>query len=93
MAKKTTKKTDVATAAPSAADAPASQDAPVERIAGKLPPFADDELHPQVLEALKNLEVACAAYQRAVDNLEGQFLKSIDHGETAQQVAAVRALF
>ena len=55
----------------------------------KLDGFQDDELHPNVSEALKVLVNAEDAYSKALENIEGQYLRSLDVAY-AKQVSAVR---
>jgi hypothetical protein len=55
--------------------------------------FDDDDLHPQVIEALKRLQVAKDAYDHAVANINGQYLVALSGPEACAQADAVRALF
>lgn len=56
-----------------------------------LPPFEDDALHPQIVEALKRAEIARASYQHAREVIENQYLTPLTHTEAADQADAVRA--
>ena len=58
----------------------------------KLHGFDDHELHPNVHEALKVLLNAQEVYARALNSIDGQYLKSLDIAY-AEQADAVRALF
>lgn len=58
-------------------------------IMSKLDGFTDEELHPNVHEALKVLVKAEDAYTKALENIEGQYLRSLDEA-FAKQVNAVR---
>ena len=58
----------------------------------KLDGFNDEALHPNICEALKVLAQAQAAFDKAVSNIDGQYLNSLDPSY-AKQVAKVRALF
>jgi hypothetical protein len=55
--------------------------------------FDDDDLHPQVLEAIKRLQIAKDTYDNAVANINGQYLVSLSGAEAGAQADAVRALF
>jgi len=59
----------------------------------KLPPFKDEDLDPQIIEALKRLDVAKAAYANAVYNIDNQFLVALRGRGFADQADAVKALF
>lgn len=59
----------------------------------KLPPFTDEDLDPQVVEALKRLEAAKDNYAHAVAALDAQFLKPLNLTGSAAQADAVRAMF
>jgi hypothetical protein len=62
---------------------------PAPQLAG----FQDDQLHPQIVEALKRLEVAKDAYAHALANVDRQYLIALSDPEVVAQVDAVRALF
>jgi hypothetical protein len=59
----------------------------------KLRGFDDDDLHPQVLEAIKRLQIAKDGYDNAVASIDGQYLVSLSGAEAGAQADAVRALF
>jgi len=59
----------------------------------KLKGFTDDELHPQILEALKRLDVAKDAYANALASIQGQYLSQLSERNAAKQAEAVRKLF
>jgi hypothetical protein len=40
--------------------------------------FADDELHPQIVEALKVLSVRQEEHRRALNSLDTQYLKALE---------------
>lgn len=40
--------------------------------------FADDDLHPQVVEALKVLRARQEEHRRAIDSLDTQYLKALE---------------
>lgn len=64
--------------------------------APKLKGFKDAELHQQIHEALKALVQADAARAKAVENIEGQYLRSLEGVADAavkRQIAAVRKLY
>lgn len=64
--------------------------------------FDDADLHPQVVEAVKVLTARKDEYQRAVQSIDGQYLKALEvahDGDSMEcnlvcaQVDAVRSLF
>jgi len=55
--------------------------------------FTDDDLDPQILEALKRLEIAKDAYVNACASIQGQYLAQFREGLAADQAEAVRSLF
>ena len=57
-----------------------------------LPPYEDDELHPQVVEALKRLEIARASWVHAREVIENQYLTPLTHTEASHQADSVRLL-
>jgi Ser/Thr protein kinase RdoA (MazF antagonist) len=59
----------------------------------KLDGFRDEDLHPEILEALKRLEIAKDAYANACASIDGQYLVSLSDPQSAKQAEAVRALF
>lgn len=65
-----------------------------EPAARLLPEWENAELHPNVIEALKQFGEAQAVYAHALRNIEGQYLKALDRSDlaSAQQAEAVRAL-
>ena len=56
--------------------------------------FRDEELHPNVVEALKVFANATAALESTKRSIEGQYLHSLDSltAKDAKQAAAVRKL-
>jgi hypothetical protein len=68
----------------------------------KLTGFKDEQLHAAIHEALKVLGHAYEAYDKAVANIEGQYLHALESAHDGRsaacnavkaQVAAVRKLF
>jgi hypothetical protein len=64
--------------------------------------FNDDDLHPQVVEALKVLSARQDEHRRALGSLDAQYLKALEAShdgddeactDVKAQVAAVRNLF
>ena len=57
--------------------------------------YENDALHPNVIEALKRLDDANDTRARAVKNIDGQYLKSLDAlgDDWKAQADAVRAQF
>jgi len=62
----------------------------------------DDDLHPQVVEALKVHQIACEEYDRKRTNIDTQYLKALAAAhdgdseackDVLAQVAAVRKLY
>ena len=58
----------------------------------KLAGYKDEDLHANVVEALKVFSAASAAFAHAKTSIDGQYLKGLDAlgGDSAKQAAAVR---
>jgi len=60
-----------------------------------LAPWRDDELHQNVIEALKRITVANDEHAAALENVDNQYLKSLEHADqesAAQANAVLRSL-
>lgn len=57
--------------------------------------FRDEELHPQIVEAIKRAAVARATYTHAIGAIDAQYLKPLVHLDraSAAQAAAMRGTF
>jgi hypothetical protein len=61
---------------------------PAARVA-TLDGFADAELHPQIVEAIKVLHAAKEAHQRALASLDAQYLKPLEAAHDGDDAACI----
>lgn len=59
---------------------------------GRIPGYDDTDLHPQIVEAAKALEVAAAFYHQRVQSIDGQYLKALEAAHDGTDAACLQVL-